>query len=180
VPLFLDRLPFRRWTDNTRTPPREHWSVVLPVLLTEPGLTAPPTNASLHEWVFDTGTRGEAFAWRQHILAAGLNPDADRLPSPVRVTSAAGGKETLPVCAADLWLISNLSAPPAPWHMELLPGPPFRDVPALPDPEFHRPLVGMRALLRARLRVELDFDGKTLSLWTPDDAGAPSPTAAPG
>ena len=42
----------------------------------------------------------------------------------------------------------------------------------LPDPEFHRPLVGMRALLRARLRVELDFVGKTLSLWTPDHSEA--------
>lgn len=171
VPLFLDRFPFHCWTDRTRTPPQEHWSAVLPVLLTEPGLAAPPANASPQLWVFDTGTRGEAFAWRQHLLGAGLDPDVDRLPSPVLITAAVGGKEALPVCAADLWLVSNLPAfQGAPWHLELLPGLPFRDLATLPDPEFHRPLVGMRALLRARLRAELDFAGKALSLWTPDNA----------
>src|SRR5258707_1105858 len=38
MPLFIDRLPFSSWTDQTRTPPLTYWSVSLPVLLTDPVL----------------------------------------------------------------------------------------------------------------------------------------------
>lgn len=164
--LFLDRFPFHCWTDHTRTPPKEHWSVVLPVVLTAPALSAPPDWATPRLWVFDTGTRGEAFAWRQHLLDAGLDPNINRWPSPVLITSAVGGKETLPICVVDLWLVSNLPGlAGTPWQLELEPGLPFRDVPHLPDPEFHRPLLGLRPLLRAGLKVDLDFAQKTVSVW---------------
>jgi hypothetical protein len=175
VPLFLDRLPFHCWTDHTRSPPQEHWSVVLPVVLSDPGLPAPSANAVPRLWLFDTGTRGEAFVWRQHLLGAGLDPELKRQPHAVAITSVVGGKETVPVRAALLWLVSNLPALQGkPFPLELPHGVPFRDVPALPDPEFHRPVLGMRPLLRARLRVELDFAGRALSLWTPDEAGTPA------
>jgi hypothetical protein len=169
VPLFLDRFPFHCWTDHTRTPPQEHWAVVLPVLLTEAGLPAPPGDAAPQLWVFDTGARGEAFAWRHHLLSAGLDPNTERLLPPRTITSAVGGKELVPVRRALVWLVSNL--PPLqgqPYPLELKDGLPFRDVPALPDPQFHRPLLGLRPLLRAGLRVDLDFRAKALSLWTPD------------
>ena len=42
MPLFIDRLPFHQWTDQTRTPPLIYWTVVLPVILTEPILLTPP------------------------------------------------------------------------------------------------------------------------------------------
>jgi hypothetical protein len=173
--LFIDRLPFHCWVDQTRTPPQPHWSIVLSILLTEPGLTVPPATATAQVWVFDTGTRGEAFAWRHHLVSAGLDPDVDRLPLPVTITSALAGRESLPVRRALLWLVSNLPAlAGTPWRLELLPGLPFRDVATLPDPEFHRPLLGLRPLLRAGLRIELEFAQKTLSLWTPD-AGQAAP-----
>jgi hypothetical protein len=172
VVLLLDRFPFHCWTDKTRTPPQEYWSIVLPVLLTEPGLAAPPATAISRAWLFDPGTRGEAFAWRQHIVDASLDPDLDRLPNSVAITSALGGKELLPICAADLWLVSNLPAlGGTPWHLELLPGLPYRDGPQFPDPEFHRPLIGLRPLLRAGLKVELEFAQKTVSIWVPDKPG---------
>jgi hypothetical protein len=41
-------------------------------------------------------------------------------------------------------------------------------VSTLPDPHFQRPLIGIRALRSARLRVEIDFDADTVSVWTPD------------
>lgn len=72
MPLFLDRLPFHVWTDPTRTPPLTYWSVVMPVMVAEPTLTAAPPVAQVQEWILDTGNRGEAFAWRHHIIQAGL------------------------------------------------------------------------------------------------------------
>ena len=166
--LFIDRLPFHFWTDNTRTPPVQFWSVRLAVIVSESGLLAPPSNAQPQEWALDTGNTGDAFAWRHHLIAAGLDPDISRAGSR-GVTSAMGGpKQILPIRSADLWLVSNLPALAAsPYKIELDPGIPFRDVPTLPDPQLQRPLIGMRALRRARLRVELDFASDTVSIWTP-------------
>jgi hypothetical protein len=43
----------------------------------------------------------------------------------------------------------------------------FIDLPTFPDPNLNRPLIGMRALRRARLRVEVDFDADVVSVWVP-------------
>jgi hypothetical protein len=51
--------------------------------------------------------------------------------------------------------------------LENPPGIPFRDVPQNPDPQFQRPLIGMRALRRAGLLIELEFGSDTVSIWTP-------------
>src|SRR5262249_23431567 len=80
MPLFIDRRPFHCWIDATRSTPLENWSIVLPVLLTDMGLTAPPATAVVQEWALDTGNRAEAFAWRHHLLQAGLDPDRGRMP----------------------------------------------------------------------------------------------------
>jgi hypothetical protein len=67
------------------------------------------------------------------------------------------------------WLVSNLPAlQPTPYRITLHRGLPFHDVPTLPDPQLQRPLIGIRALRSARLRVEIDFDADTVSVWTPD------------
>ncbi len=73
MPLFIDKLPFQRWTDATRTPPLSQWTIVLPVALTEPMLLNPPPVASASDWVLDTGNRGEAFAWRHHLMSSKKN-----------------------------------------------------------------------------------------------------------
>jgi hypothetical protein len=168
LPLFIDRLPFDCWIDQTRTPPAAHWSVVLPVFVSDPNLSAPPPNAPLQRWVLDTGNRGAAFAWRRHLLDAGIDPDVLRFAGGLTVTTAVGGKTPVPVRMADLWLASNVPAlGGAAWRIELDPGIPFNDVTTLPDPQFHRPLIGLRALRRAGLRVELDFAADVVSVWTP-------------
>jgi len=89
VPLFIDRLPFHCWTDSTRAPSLSHWTIVLPVVLTEPMLLNPPSVTTATDWVLDTGIRGEAFAWRHHLIQAGIDPDQGRLTDliPPRVVS---------------------------------------------------------------------------------------------
>jgi hypothetical protein len=66
-------------------------------------------------------------------------------------------------------LVSNIPALQAPpYRMVLNRGLPFHDVPSRPDPESQRPLIGMRALRSAGLKVEIDFAHDTISVWTPD------------
>ncbi len=167
MPLFIDRLPFHCWIDSTRTPPLSQWTIVLPVVLTEPTLLNPPSVTTATDWVLDTGIRGEAFAWRHHLVQAGLDADQGRLPLPLTVRTVAG-RLTVPVRDADLWLVSNVPAlRPTPYRMILHRGLPFRDVPSLPDPEFQRPLIGIRALRAAGLKLEIDFANDTISVWTP-------------
>jgi hypothetical protein len=168
VPLFIDRLPFHCWTDATRTPPLSHRTIVLPLVLTEPTLLSPPALTAVTDWVLDTGNRGEAFAWRYHLVQAGLDPDQGRMPLPMIIRTVAG-RLTIPVRQASLWLVSNIPALRAtPYRMFLHRGLPFRDVPTRPDPEYQRPLIGIRALRAAGLKVEIDFANDTVSAWTPD------------
>jgi hypothetical protein len=170
MPLFIDRLPFHTWTDPTRTPPLTYWTVVLPVILAEPSLSSPPPIAQVHDWMLDTGNRGEAFAWRNHLTQAGIDPDQGRLPQQMTIRTVTG-KAVVPVRDVDLWLVSNLAvAPPDPYRIVLHRGLPFHDVTTIPDPHFQRPLIGIRALRSASLRVELDFLRDTISVWTPDVA----------
>jgi hypothetical protein len=167
MPLFVDRLPFHSWTDPTRSPPLSYWTVVLPVMVTEPSLVTPPPVANIQEWALDTGNRGEAFAWRQHLLLAGIDPDRGRLPQHLTISTVAG-KIVVPVRDVDLWLISNqVGAVPDPYRIVLRRGLPFRDISSLPDPEFQRPLIGIRALRSAGLKVEIDFAHDYVSVWTP-------------
>ena len=168
MPIFIDRLPFHVWTDATRSPPLPYWTIVLPVMVIEPLLTGPPGVSRVQEWVLDTGNRGEALAWRHYLLQAGIDPNHRRLPRPITIHTVAG-KVTAPVRDVDLWLVSNLSvSPPDPYRIVLHRGLPFMDVPTVPDPRFQRPLIGMRALRSAGLKVEIDFAHDTVSVWTPD------------
>jgi hypothetical protein len=168
VPLFIDRLPFHCWTDATRTPPLPQWTIVLPIVLTGPTLLTPPLVTSATDWLLDTGNRGEAFAWRHHLIQAGLDPDQNRLPLPMIIRTVAG-QLTVPARYAHLRLVSNIPAlHPTPYRMVLHRGLPFHDVPTRPDPLLQRPLIGIRALRSAGLRMEIDFAGDTISIWTPD------------
>ncbi|HEV3085476.1 MAG TPA: hypothetical protein VGY66_37330 [Gemmataceae bacterium] len=174
--LIIDRYPFHCWTDNTRANPVTYWSARLPVYLCDPGMSAPAGDAAKQEWTLDTGNTAEAFAWRDHLRQAGLvlAKDPWLLPHKVSVSSAISGKrkEAARVRQANIWLVSNVPGiAHRLWRIELARGIIFRDVAARPDPELHRPLIGFKALLKARLRVELDFVGKTVSVWAPDSAG---------
>jgi hypothetical protein len=174
MPLFIDQLPIHCWTDNIQTPPRQYWSVDLPVFVIETGLVAPPVGSAIQQWFFDTGCFGEAFAWRQHLVSAGINPDQNQWPSSMVVTSSVRGRTVAPVRQPDLWLVSNAPAlQNTTYRIALERGIPFRNVPTLPVPQFNRPLIGMRAMRRAGLRVEIDLQKDTVSLWTPDPVPSP-------
>jgi hypothetical protein len=136
--------------------------------LTDAGLPAPPAGSPILEWFLDTGHAAEAFAWRHHLTRAGLDPRQRLAPGAAALTSSLGGKILAPIREVDLWLVSNVpSLQGAPFRLRLERGLPFRDVPAVPDPHYHRPLIGMRALRRAGLRVEIDFAADVVSVWTP-------------
>src|SRR5438876_6987801 len=103
-------------------------------MLAEPTLTAPPPVALVQEWALDTGNRGEAFAWRHHLLQAGLDPDQGRLPQPMTILTVTG-KVSVPVRDVDLWLVSNLPGQPLePYRIVLHRGLPFHDTARVPDP----------------------------------------------
>jgi len=144
VALLLDRLPLHCWTDNTRSFPIKHWSMKVPVIPSRPG-SLPPSAGQPQPWVLDTGFSGEAFAWRHHLEAAGLDPDQERgFPLSLR-WSATGQRAQVPVREADLWMVSN-SPGVAPFCLSLDGGVAFLDRRVTtPDPEFQRALIGMRA-----------------------------------
>src|SRR5260221_4501457 len=111
MPLFIDRMPFHCWIDLTRTPPLSYWTIVMPVIVAEPSLVGPPPLGLEQEWILDTGNRGEAFAWRHHLVQAGLDPGQGRLPQLMTIRTVTG-KATVPLRDADLWLVSNLPGSP--------------------------------------------------------------------
>jgi len=79
-----------------------------------------------------------------------------------------GARAQLPVRNADLWLLSNIPALHGkPFRLESHPGIAFRNTSQRPDPEFDRPLLGMRTLHRAGVMVLIDYSTATVSLWTP-------------
>jgi hypothetical protein len=166
VTLLIDRLPLHSWLDNTRTPPARQWSVRLPVL-PSPSVANPLPGTRPQSWAVDTGFTGDAFAWRHHLEDAGLDPDTRRgTPVWLKGSAVSGGIQA-PVRKADLWLVSNIAHLP-PYCLRLRSGITFRDQRVTnPDPEFHRALLGMRPLIRAGLKVELDFAGRTVSVWIP-------------
>jgi hypothetical protein len=79
----------------------------LPIVLTEPTLPNPPPLGLVSDWVLDTGNQGEAFAWRHHLIQAGLDPDQYRTPSSMTIRTVSG-RLTVPILDTDLWLVSNL------------------------------------------------------------------------
>ena len=88
------------------------------------------------------------------------------VPARLRGSTNVGGVQ-VPVRLADLWLESNLPQLP-PFYLPLQGGIAFLDQRVVtPDPEFHRALIGLRPLVRAGLKLEVDFASRTISLWTP-------------
>jgi hypothetical protein len=166
VTLFLDRLPLYSWIDGTSTPPRRKWSVPLPVVLSDLGSPAPSPQAVPQRWTLDTAFTGDAFAWRCHLQDGGLDPDSDLVGTSLARTPL--GSARFPIRSASLWLVSNLAALRGQFFpIALDPGITFRNVAQRPEADSDSPLLGMRALLRAGLKVQIDFGKATLSVWTP-------------
>jgi hypothetical protein len=164
--LFIDRLPLYSWLPARPATAVPLLSVSLPVIVTDLG--APPhPRARPQRWAVDTRFTGEAYAWRQHLLEAGLNPDTER-NGYASLTPLGGAPQSFPLRKAGLWLVSNLPAwRGRPYRLELVSGIAFRDQRALPNPESNCPLLGMRALASAGLKVTIDFANRSVSVWVP-------------
>lgn len=164
--LFIDRLPLYAWKPAGALSDVHLLSVCFPMLITEPH-QIPHPRARPQRWALDTRFTGEAYAWRQHLIEAGLNPDALRYGSTYLVPLG-GTPQEFPLRRADLWLVSNLPAlRSTPHRIGLKHGIAFRDVQALPNPESNCPLFGMRALESAGLKVVIDGAANTVSVWVP-------------
>ena len=137
------------------------------MLLSDPGPQAGPFRPP-QRWIFDTGCSGEGLAWRQHLEDGGLDTGIGRASTTTMRT--ASGLLEVPVRKASIWLFSNIPAyRQTPYCIALNPGMPFRDAdwPISHIPDHHAPIFGLRPLLRAGLRVYLDGQNDTLSVWVP-------------
>jgi hypothetical protein len=166
VLLFIDRLPLYSWVPPGRLSQEHLLAVCLPVLVTDLG-SGPRLRARPQRWALDTRFTGEAYAWRHHLIGAGLDPDVRRKGS-TYLAPLGGASQEFPLCAASLWLVSNIpSLRTDPYRIILRNGIAFRNVHSLPNPETNCPLLGMRAIEEAGLRVLIDCAGGTVSVWVP-------------
>lgn len=167
MPLFIDRLPLRETVVDYAGRRVVTWYPLLPVTLTEPDAAIPADDAPCRPWKFDSGNALDAVAWRFHLDQAGLAPSARLRSTTVRARAANDAVELLPIRKACLWLVSNIPALRGrPLRLPLYRGLPFYDrAPRRPEVVF--PLIGIRTLRRARLKVKIDFDGLTISVWAP-------------
>ena len=164
--LFIDRLPMYAWVPPGTWSDRQLLSFCLPVIVSNPR-SRPHPGARPQRWALDTRFSGEAFAWRHHLEEAGLDLDRGRTGS-TRLKSLDGASQEFPLRSADLWLVSNIPAfRDAPYRIALDDGIAFRDLHFLPHPESNCPLIGMMALENARLKMEMDFATRTVSVWVP-------------
>jgi hypothetical protein len=166
VNLFIDRLPLHAWTRRTAEGTQRLLAASLPLLITE-RLVAKPPHGRPQRWAIDTRFTGEAYAWRSHLLEAGLNPD-ERLNGAVRLTPLGSPTRSFLLRSADLWLVSNIPhLQQFPWRLPLRRGIAFGEERSIPNPDTDCPLLGMEALHGAGLRVAIDFRRETVSVWTP-------------
>lgn len=166
--LFIDCLPLHCWTDHNHTPPVRHYSVRVSVIPTDAGMEQPPPGVKAQDWIVDIGFTGEAFASRLHLEDAGFDLSKGsagkaRFRSPVTRNAI-----VTPVREADLWLVSNIPRLASkPFFLSLDRGIAYPDERVERDSHSFRALIGMRALRRARLKMEVDFAESTVSVWTP-------------
>jgi hypothetical protein len=166
VSLFIDRLPLYTWTRRTAAGLQRLVAVSLPLHISEKGRRPPPGRRP-QRWAVDTRFTAEAFAWRSHLLEAGLNPSED-LNGTQSLAPLGSPPQLFPLRNADLWLVSNIPhLQQTPWPLPVLQGIAFPEQRSVPDPDVNCPLLGMRALHAAGLRLAIDFRRETVSVWTP-------------
>ncbi len=171
--LFIEDQPFLAWTDNTRVPPRVHLFVSVDVIPSDPA--AEPTRPQPQRWFLDTCFSGEAYAYGYHLDNAAVAPLPPAWKVMSRLTSSVSSDDPklLPVQPADLWLVSNRAGADKKlrlFYLALNQGI-TRDDRTLTscDEIHHRALIGVPALVRAGVRVEIDFRRKVVSVWVPPE-----------
>ncbi len=170
--VLIDNLGFHAWQDNSRLPPKRYWSVKLPVIVTPPDLPSPPADAPVQLWTLDIGFSGSAFCYEQHLVDAGLPRDKWQIAGTVTHRSVLSKEKRQGVlCQADLWLLcgSRREAQKSRFYrLEVGPGIGVNCEQRTLDPEYDRPLIGMGLLMNARLKIDLDFEARSVSIWTPE------------
>jgi len=126
--LFIDRLPLYSWPPRGALREDRLLSVSLPLILSNPG-RQPRSRARPQRWAVDTRFTGEAYAWRHHLVEAGLDPDDLRH----------GFTSLLPLGRRPLGFPALQSSP---YQIPLDDGIAFRNVQSLPNPESNAPLLG--------------------------------------
>jgi hypothetical protein len=170
--LFIDRLPIHTsWhyetVQNARLY-RGRMTTSLPALLSEPAPERRPRDMEPQRWVFDSGCSGEGLIWRRHLVESGLDPSRLRVGS--HTIHGVTGSLQAPIRSSSLWLFSNIPTLRLhPYRIPLNPGIPFRDA-EWPEEDMsyhHPPILGIEPLMRAGLRLHIDFRRRTLSVWVP-------------
>jgi hypothetical protein len=170
--LLVENLGFHVWQDNTRIPPRRYWSVKVPVIIAAPGLSAPPASGRVQLWTLDIGYSGNAFCYEQHLVGAGLRREKWQLTGTVTHRSVLSQEKRQGVlCQVDFWLLcsSDRNAKrPRFYRLEVAPGIGVNCERRTLGPEYDRPLIGMGLLMKARLKIDLDFEARSVSIWSPE------------
>jgi hypothetical protein len=166
VLLFLDRLPLHWWIPSPGG--EKLWSVSVPALVTERNLAIPPAPDFGQRWRIDRGCTGDTYAWRASLLEAGLDPRRNIVGTTRAVFGGGSTREDLLVRTGALWLFSNIPALRAePIRLALVPGITFVNREFHGDLRFACPVIGMKALRRAGVSMNVDFGNDTVSLWVP-------------
>jgi len=160
VILFVRDLPF--WPPDA--PLEVGQAINLPIIPTDPG-RAPPTGIRPFQWRFDSACTSDGFAQPPELLESGLSTSQDVNPDlPLR--TASGQIVSQVRRPLDLWLVSNIPALMA--RPFLIPTGQGIHVGAnMRVPMAHFPVIGVRALRRAGVRVLSDFQRNTVSVWIP-------------
>jgi hypothetical protein len=165
--LFIDRLPI------------EGLFAFLPMTAVDPGKKVPRPRTH-RQWKVDTGCGPEAYAWRSHLLEAGLDPAAHR-GGTGEIRPAAGPAVERHRRKAHLLLFSNIPAlEHHPFRLELSNGITLAED-ADSDPADRQPMVGMKALRAAGVQILFNLSGKTtkrndVSVWIPRAAIPQAPS----
>jgi hypothetical protein len=167
--LFIDRLPV------------EGLFAFLPMIVVDPGRKAPRPRTH-KRWKVDTGCGPEAYAWRPHLREAGLDPAA-HLGGISEIRPASGPAVERHRRKAHLLLFSNIPALEAyPFRLELTNGITLAEDDDSAPTE-GRPVVGMKALRAAGVKILFNLSGKTtkrndVSVWIPRESLPQAPPRA--
>ncbi len=169
--MLFDQAAMHSWTDRTRAASREYWSVRVPVLISDPFLKSPPARQRRQFWTCDIGYTGAAYCLENHLREAGLDPAVWSFERTVaNRSSLRPDKVHLPARQVRLWIPCDTSDKQTRYLMfDPHPGVVFGAPRKVLDPEFDRPLIGMKLLANSGLKIELDFVAKTFSIWLMDE-----------
>ena len=166
VRLFIDREEFSVESDAS-DPRIQRVEICIKIGLTEPYAGAPPPLADARLFVIDTGSDYSS-VFLDDLIESGL-PVRGPGGGQVRMILYDGSEVVRRRRDVTLWLYSNLrDAAPSPLRIDLSGGVIILPTPAPNIARLLKPVLGMKPLLDAGVRVDLDFGARRFSIWAPD------------